>query len=116
VKTTRRFGPAVIVAAALVLVSSEKGQRTASAASRPMTLTITIDGTQFKPDNATIRVGDRIVWVNKDPFPHTATSKPSFDSGSIESGASWTYVASAPGEYQYVCRFHPTMKGIIRVK
>jgi plastocyanin len=106
----------VIVAAALALLSCEKGQRAASAAPRPMTLTITIDGTRFQPDNATIRVGDTIVWVNTDPFPHTATSKPSFDSGTIDSGASWSYVASTPEEFQYVCRFHPTMKGTVRVK
>ena len=114
--TTRRFHFAIAIAATLTVVSCDTGQRAAAGDSHPMTLTITIDGTSFQPDNATVKVGDRIVWMNKDPFPHTATSKPSFDSGSIDAGASWSYVASQAGEFQYVCRFHPTMKGTVRVK
>lgn len=61
--------------------------------------------------------GDRIVWTNKDPFPHTVTADTKlFDSHSIAPGASWSYVAKRPGEYAYSCTLHPTMKGKIIVK
>ena len=72
---------------------------------------------QFSPAVLSVHRGDRIVWVNKDLFPHTvsATGKV-FDSGSIESGGSWTYAANKQGEFSYSCSFHPTMKGSVRVQ
>jgi plastocyanin len=86
-------------------------------AGKPATHTVTIDATRFQPDVLTVRAGDTIVWVNKDFFPHTATSKAGgFDSGAIVTDKSWTYVAKQKGEFPYICTFHPTtMKGTLRV-
>ena len=79
--------------------------------------TVTIEGMQFNPQELTVHRGDRILWVNKDLFPHTATAAAkAFDSGSIASDASWSYVASKSGDYAYGCTFHPTMKGKITVQ
>ena len=79
--------------------------------------TITIDGAQFTPAELTVHRGDRIVWVNKDPFPHTVTAdNKAFDSGSIAANASWNYIATKKGDYAYICTFHPTMKGKIKVQ
>ena len=78
--------------------------------------TVTIEGMQFNPPQLTVHRGERIVWVNKDLFPHTVTSDKSFDSGSIAAGASWSYVADKSGDYAYSCTFHPTMKGRIKVQ
>src|SRR5258705_548940 len=39
-----------------------------------------------------------------------------FDSGAIEAGGSWTYVADKSVGYAYSCTFHPTMKGAITVQ
>jgi plastocyanin len=111
-----RYRIAIAAAALLALLSCERGRPAAAGDTRPMTFTITIDGTRFEPEDATVKVGDKIVWVNKDPFPHTATAKPAFDSGTIDAGASWSYTASQAGEFPYVCRFHPTMKAMLRVK
>jgi plastocyanin len=80
------------------------------------THTIAMDGTRFIPETLTVQRGDRVVWVNKDPFPHTATAKGTFDSGSIAAGHSWSYVAHKPGEFAYVCTLHPGMKGTLLVK
>ena len=72
---------------------------------------------QFSPASLTVSPGDRIVWVNKDLFPHTATAdSKAFDSRDIAAGASWTYVAVRSGEYAYSCTFHPTMKGRLVVR
>jgi plastocyanin len=71
----------------------------------------------FEPQVLSIKTGERITWVNKDLFPHTATAdNKAFDSGSIAPAGTWTFVAAKPGTYTYTCAFHPTMKGIIRVQ
>ena len=89
----------------------------ASAAAGPgASHTVTIENLQFNPQALTVQRGDRIVWVNKDLFPHTVTADKVFDSGSIASNASWSYVATKSGEYAYSCTFHPTMKGKLKVQ
>jgi plastocyanin len=81
------------------------------------THTVVIENLQFSPKELTVSRGDRIVWVNKDLFPHTATAEgKAFDSQSIAANASWSYVASKPGTYPYGCTFHPTMKATLTVK
>jgi plastocyanin len=80
------------------------------------THTVAMDGTRFVPETITVEKGDRVVWVNKDPFPHTATADGTFDSGSIAAGGSWSYVARKPGELAYVCTLHPGMKGRLIVR
>ena len=79
--------------------------------------TITIDATSFTPANLSIRAGDTVIWVNKDILPHTATqsAKNGFDSGMLATGASWKRTFTAKGDVDYVCAFHPTMKGRLRV-
>ena len=69
----------------------------------------------FQPAVLTVKAGDAVVWVYKDPFPHTATAD-AFDSKSIAAGSSWTYRTKARGEFSYVCSLHPTMKAILRVQ
>jgi plastocyanin len=79
--------------------------------------TIVIDGTAFAPEAVTVKRGDAVLWVNKDPFPHTVTAEDgAFDSKTIESGSSWEYIANTPGEFRYTCTFHSTMKAILKVE
>lgn len=87
------------------------------AVAAPRTHTVTIEGTSFSPQTITVKRGDRVVWKNKDPFPHTATSTDkAFDSGNIDEGKSWTYVAAKSGTFDYVCTLHPTMKAKLIVE
>jgi len=80
-------------------------------------VTVTIEGMQFKPAELTVHAGERIVWVNKDLFPHTVTAVgKAFDSGAIASNASWSYAPAKKGDYSYGCSFHPSMKGMIKVQ
>ena len=74
-----------------------------------------MEAVAFQPATLTIEVGDRVVWVNRDPFPHTATAM-AFDSKDIAPGASWAYTATAPGDIPYVCSLHPAMKGMLGVR
>jgi len=93
------------------------GLGVAARTTEPVTHTVTIDSVQFQPDVLTVKVGEPIVWVNKDPFPHTVTSESkNFDSHEIQPGKSWKYTPAKAGEFPYVCLLHPTMKGTLRVK
>src|SRR3954469_9766880 len=75
------------------------------------THTVVIEAMEFKPAIFTVKKGDRVVWVNKDLFPHTATaSDRSFDSKEIPAGKRWIYIATVSGNHPYVCSLHPTMK------
>ena len=89
----------------------------AKGATKAATHKVTIEGTRFDAADLTVNAGDSIVWENKDPYPHTATSKTGgFDSKDIASEKSWKYVAKKKGDFPYVCTIHPSMKGTIHVK
>ena len=82
----------------------------------PVVHTVTIDGFEFHPPEVTVGKGDVVVWVNKDPVPHTATSKgAALDSGSIAASGSFRFTATRAGRFDYVCTLHPTMKGVLVV-
>lgn len=100
-----------IVVAALLLLSGA-----CRAAPAPVVHTVTIEGSAFTPSVVTARVGDSVVWINKDFFPHTATGPDGvFDSGMLMPEASWTFTITASGTVDYTCTYHPTMKGTLRV-
>jgi plastocyanin len=63
-----------------------------------------------------VRPGDVVVWINKDPFPHTATAPKVFDSGSIVADGSWRFTATRAGVHPYICTLHPNMKGTLQVE
>ena len=88
-----------------------------TAHAKPAVHVITIEGMQFQPAALTVHRGDRITWMNKDLFPHTATApKGTFDSTSIPAGGSWSFVAGESGTFAYSCGFHPTMKATLTVR
>jgi plastocyanin len=75
-----------------------------------------IEGSKFVPETLTVHPGDKVVWVNKDFFPHTVTAAGRFDSQTIAPEQSWTFIAKAKGDYPYVCTLHITMKALLRVE
>ncbi|MFO1464914.1 MAG: cupredoxin family copper-binding protein [Steroidobacteraceae bacterium] len=90
---------------------------TAAAGASPRLHVIVVENMRFNPQQITVNRGDRIRWVNRDLFPHTATaSNGAFDSHEIAVQGTWTYVAARAGEYDYLCVLHPTMKGRIHVR
>jgi plastocyanin len=104
-------------AAALAMLCWSMGPAAAADAPKAATHTVAIDGTSFQPATLSVKIGDSVVWVNKDPFPHTATSVAGgFDSREIAPGKSWKYTATKQGEFAYVCNFHPTMKATLKVE
>lgn len=86
------------------------------AAGKPTTHTVVMQATSYAPAALTVKRGDTVVWINKDPFPHTATSPRVFDSKSIAAGASWKYKANKVGDFAFTCTFHPNMMGTLKVE
>jgi len=78
--------------------------------------TVVMDGVKFEPASLNVARGDTVVWINKDPFPHTVTAQGVFDSHEIAAAKSWKFTPRKPGVYEYVCTLHPGMKGTLTVK
>ncbi len=109
---------AALVAVAIVAAATQTGRAAPPADPEPgRSHTVIIEGLRFDPQTLTVRRGDRITWINRDPIPHTVTAKNGgFDSHQIAPDGSWTYVARKAGEYDYVCTLHVTMKGKLEVR
>lgn len=87
-----------------------------AAGARAETHTVVIQNFEFKPQTLEVKAGDEVQWINRDALDHTATaSNNAFDSKTIRAGQSWKWTAKAPGQYAYVCAFHPSMKGVVTV-
>ena len=88
-----------------------------AARSSATTHTVVIEAMRFDPQELTVEVGERIVWVNRDPFPHTVTAvNRQFDSHEIAAGGSWTYIPKTSGVSAYACSLHPAMTGTLHVE
>src|SRR5919204_584228 len=70
----------------------------------------------FDPTSLTIAVGDTVTWTNHGQVAHTVTANGgSFDSGTLNSGRSFTHTFNQAGTFPYFCQFHAGMKGTITV-
>ena len=78
------------------------------------TIQVTIDGLIFSPAEITAKMGDTVVWRNKDIVAHTATVRGGFDV-MIEPDKSASLVLTKAGIVDYYCRFHPNMTGRITI-
>lgn len=69
-----------------------------------------IQGMAFSPSSITVKAGTTITWTNQDAVTHTVTSNTGlFDSGSIGSGGTFSYMFDTAGTYSYHCAIHPSM-------
>lgn len=98
-----------LIALAVLLMPSPP----ASAA--PRTHTVVIDKMKFGAVPANLRVGDRIVWINKDMFRHTATAKDKSFDVDLKPGARGVSVVRKPGAIPIICRYHPGMRAMLKV-
>jgi plastocyanin len=89
-----------------------------AAARKQATKTVVIQNFSFKPAHITIKRGTRVIWINKDTSPHTATANngKSFDSGLLRKGKKYAHTFKRTGKKPYFCTIHPHMKGSVTVK
>ena len=100
--------PALLIAPAVLLMPMPP----ASAA--PRTHTVVIDKMKFGAMPTGLHAGDRIVWVNKDMFRHTATAKDGSFDIDLKPGATGVTILKA-GAISVVCRYHPGMRAMLKV-
>ena len=86
----------------------------------------TLTNTAFKPNPATVHVGDTVTWTNDDTQPHTVTSgsngtpdnkfnsSPNFNP-LLSPGQTFQHKFTAAGQYPYFCQLHPNMVGTVSV-
>src|SRR3954470_17981219 len=103
----RRF--AILVAIALGVPGSP-------ASPAGTTQSILMKGIGYEPKQVTVHVGDEIVWDNQDIVAHTATTADKKWDVVIGPGRSGRIVAQSPGTFDYICRYHPNMKGEVVVE
>ena len=70
----------------------------------------------YQPGELAVLAGQTVTWRNSGLGPHTVTADAGqFDSGTLQTGASFSYTFSTPGVYAYSCTIHPTMHGRVTV-
>jgi plastocyanin len=80
------------------------------------TVYVTMRKLRFSPPTIHIRVGDRVVWRNRDNVGHNVTTQEDpagvnlvdLASPTIQPGNAYAYVARYAGKAHYVCTIHPT--------
>jgi plastocyanin len=107
-----RLGTLGLVGGVGLALSSVAGAR------KQRTRTVLIQNFKFKPAHITIKRGTRVIWINKDTSPHTATANNgrSFDSGRLGSGQRFSHTFKRTGKKPYHCEIHPHMKGSLTVE
>jgi plastocyanin len=96
--------------AALVLLGAA-----ASAPSQPPRRehVIVMRNMSYGPAPAGIRVGDTILWVNRDNVPHTATARNRSFNVNVPQGRSVRMPVRQAGTFAYYCIYHPAMRGTL---
>ncbi len=70
----------------------------------------------YDPDPVTVQAGGKVIWLNQDSAPHTATAEDgSFDTGTLEEGKLKSETFKQAGTYEYICQIHPDMHGVVEV-
>lgn len=120
--TRARFGrlfeavAAVGAASAVAVMASGSSLDRSQRALTPATHVIEIRQFRFVPEMVLVSLGDTIRWINRDPVPHTATAADSsWDTGRLEPDESGILVVQSGSHREYVCAYHPTMTGMVRV-
>ena len=84
-------------------------------AAAPQTHVIVMDKMKFGPVPADIRQGDTILWINRDMFRHTATAVNKGFDVDLPPNTQKRMTIRASGSIAFICKFHPGMRGVLRV-
>lgn len=85
------------------------------ASAAPRTHVVAIEKMKFSAVPQNLRAGDTIVWINRDILRHTATGRDGSFNIDLAAGASGRMVIGKAGLIAFYCKFHPGMRGMLRV-
>jgi plastocyanin len=97
------------------LILALAGLGVAAAGPAPRRHTVVLDAMKFAPPPAGFRVGDVVVWDNRDMFRHTATARNGAFDVDLPAGARRETILEKAGDIAFFCRFHPGMTGVLKV-
>lgn len=78
---------------------------------------LSIAKAKYQPKNLTVKVGTALTWINNDSVPQSVTSDAPglFDSGLLQSGATWSHTFATAGVFPYHSTATKTTFGSITV-
>jgi plastocyanin len=78
---------------------------------------IKMENVQFAPKDTTVKVGQKVKWVNEDSVDHdvTADSGADFKSDSFGKGGTFEFTPDKAGTIKYECTLHPGMTATLNV-
>jgi plastocyanin len=78
---------------------------------------IKMQNIQFAPKDTTVKVGQKVKWVNEDTTDHNVTSDSGadFKSDDFGKGASFEFTPDKAGTIKYECTLHPGMTATLNV-
>ncbi len=80
------------------------------------TMSLIISNFAFSPSQISVKIGTKVTWTNKDNVAHAVTNNSgAFDSGTLNPGASYSFVFNTTGTFSYHCTIHPNMTATVVV-
>jgi len=81
-------------------------------------VTINMKNISFDPKDKTVKVGQKVTWVNEDDVPHNVTTTggaAKFNSSDFGKGGTYAFTPKKPGTIQYTCTLHLGMDATLTV-
>jgi plastocyanin len=111
------FSNIIIIALLILVTGCKSNSSTAPATSggSPGANEVWMQSLAFNPAAKTISVGNTVTWTNKDNTTHTVTSgvpgapDGMFNSGNLNSGATFSFKFTTAGTIKYYCTIHGAM-------
>jgi plastocyanin len=76
---------------------------------------VTIEGLKYSPVPP-LKVGDTVLFVNKDMFRHTVTASNNSFNVDLVAGARGALRINSAGKASFYCKYHPGMRGTMFAK
>jgi plastocyanin len=80
------------------------------------TTLVTIANFTFEPQTLIVKAGTTVTFENDDDIPHQVVATGgAFRSKALDTGDTYAFTFTEPGEIAYFCSLHPHMQGTITV-
>ena len=99
----------------IAVLGSEVQMSAARTAPAPREFTVTMANMAYGKLPAGLKVGDVIIWVNRDTVPHTATARDRSFDVRVNQGQMVRMTLKKAGTFSIYCIYHPAMRATMTV-
>ena len=99
----------------LALVAAVAASAPSAAQNQPRQITIVMDNMVFGRLPTDAKVGDVIIWDNRDTVQHTATDRAGSFDVRLQPGQKGRTVLRTAGDLAIYCIYHPMMRATLKV-